>query len=189
MDEDSIKVEAVRGEREHIAVDARDTTAVICETVTGGGTGAVIRTRGHYRALPHRSPSSNDSTHSTPVHARRPSLKKKRVKPGDWRIKGAYRAVDDDPHSSEEDAAARNGHAPAAEPRPERPPPAEPLASPRIETNGPERVSKNKAFRIGSAKRVLDSTPGLANGDSCEVLKYPAHSVTGDGDPDFGTPV
>lgn len=183
MDDDSIKIEAVRGV-------ARST-----------------------RMLP-RATSSNDSPHSTPVHARRPSLRKKRVKPLDWKNKGAYRAVDD-AHSSDASFSPVNGHGistvfdkPAETPDekletpivvaaipPEPKLPDEPQEQPKqelkqpLKSNGLEnKVLKSKAFRIGSAKRVSESASGLVNGDVGATTRARL-LLAGDGDPDFGTPV
>lgn len=52
------------------------------------------------------------------------------------------------------------------------------------------KLVKNKGFRIGSAKRISE-TP-LTNGNSQSsngVKDYQSQIITGDGDPDFGTPV
>lgn len=119
-----------------------------------------------------RAPSSESAT-STPVHARRPATKKKRVKPHDWKTKGAYREVHRD---SSPDV---NGH---SHPEPSNVSTLKPKNG--LESN----VLKNKTFRIGSAKRVLENT-SLQNGENVARLPLPAPLLAGDGDPDFGTPV
>ncbi|XP_059048304.1 Golgi-associated PDZ and coiled-coil motif-containing protein-like [Achroia grisella] len=77
---------------------------------------------------------------------------------------------------------------------PESPPAAEqvpPSVEPDVKLNKPNGDARplrreSKGFRIGSARRVLDSV--LTNGD-VERGKLPARLLAGDGDPDFGTPV
>lgn len=259
MDDDSIKIEA---QVEAIRLETPPGSPVLVRERSRH------RQRGQYRGLP-ADTSSADSPHSTPVHGRRPSLKKKRVKPLDWRSKGTYKAVDDDVHSSDDirtsprEDSPVNGHIgistvfdkPPPEPSPVSnvslneesspksqesmisdlsPPQPElvqisaaqqlavkpatnnhqavqisnnipqpvvplpphqevknpPLMKPKLSfQNGIEKASKSKAFRIGSAKRVLDAAP-IPNGNTHHVEKYsyPAQLV-GDGDPDFGTPV
>lgn len=57
--------------------------------------------------------------------------------------------------------------------------------------NGDGKISTRKeakGFRIGSARRVTEQHASLTNGD-VEKSKFPACLLTGEGDPDFGTPV
>ncbi|XP_052753809.1 Golgi-associated PDZ and coiled-coil motif-containing protein-like isoform X2 [Galleria mellonella] len=68
------------------------------------------------------------------------------------------------------------------------PPPAVEADAKLTKHNGDARPLRreSKGFRIGSARRVMDSV--LTNGDA-ERAKFPARLLAGDGDPDFGTPV
>ncbi|GBP32809.1 Golgi-associated PDZ and coiled-coil motif-containing protein [Eumeta japonica] len=237
MDDESIKIEA---QVEPVKLPTPPASPVLFRE------GPRPRQRGAYRSLPVDMSSSNESPLSTPVHGRRPNLKKKRIKPCDWKSKGAYRAVDDDVHSSDEVQATvgspHNGHGdsavaveasadadgtaspktrdsvetsdlsppePQSVPETRELPPLVPLPPPQevvlptilksklvlsTKANGLEnKIVKSKAFRIGSAKRVLESPAPITNGDSVtgEIIKYPQQQflLSGDGDPDFGTPV
>ncbi|XP_026328540.1 Golgi-associated PDZ and coiled-coil motif-containing protein-like isoform X2 [Hyposmocoma kahamanoa] len=193
MDDDTIKIE---------------TRLEVVQLESPQGSPAVgRRLRGAYRGLP--DDSSADSPHSTPVHARKAPAKKKR-KPLDWRSKGAYRPVANDALSSDEppvtDAlqdylpADMICHATTVQEAPlvPLPPPQEVPIPPLIlqsldknKPNGDDKIltrKETKGFRIGSARRVTEQHASLTNGD-VEKSKFPVCLLTGEGDPDFGTPV
>ncbi|KAM3962927.1 Golgi-associated PDZ and coiled-coil motif-containing protein [Aphomia sociella] len=98
------------------------------------------------------------------------------------------------PASSARATAAPSDATTISDGTPESPPPRQSFAPPpepevrANKHNGDARPLRreSKGFRIGSARRVMDSM--LTNGD-VERAKFPPRLLAGDGDPDFGTPV
>ncbi|XP_068630467.1 uncharacterized protein [Battus philenor] len=176
MDDDSIKIEArlemVRLEAENSGERRRGPYQAVAGKSPGispvaSPLGSPRATRAS-RASRTASSASPASPLSTPVHARRLSLKKRR-KPQDWRTKGTYCAVSGDAHSSDEPHTISESAAqPPAHPSLPQQPPALPAQMPARPVTSPQPLPSTAP--IEAPLVIINNTAAVPQNTSVQSL-------------------